>query len=201
MKLKDKATFPYIWEFPNNIDKTTCEVMMEKLDSDPDKYKGILGDGSINTSIKDSTDALVLGYHWEGYYKLLQEPLKSALRDTGFLHSYKRVFDSGMQVQKTSTSSEIGYVWHIDHQFSPGPDDMLCERVITFIWYLNDDFEEGNTEFNDCFIEPEQGKLLLFAPSTTMIHRGHPPRNGSDKYICTGWLWAPLDINENGLAG
>lgn len=197
MKIKDEKSFPFLWEFPNSIDKITCELLMEKMESDPDKYQGIIGDGSVDTSIKNSTDSLILGLHWEGYYELLQEPLMKALKETEFLNGCKRVIDSGMQVQKTPTGSDVGYDWHIDHQISPGPDERLWERVVTFIWYLNDDFEGGNTEFNDCFIEPEQGKLLLFAPSTTMVHKGHPPRNGSDKFICTGWLWAPLPLYDS----
>ena len=192
---KDKPEHTFIWESPNNLDKITCELLIEKADSDPERLPGITGNDEVDTSIKESTDSIIRpGEHWEGYLELLTSALTPAVRACEYLSGMPNIIDSGFQVQRTDTISEIGYDWHIDTLISVGPDGNLWERVLTYMWYLNDDFEEGWTEFNDCKIEPETGKLVMFVPSSTMIHKGHPPRNGSNKYICTGWLWTPLPL-------
>ena len=62
------------------------------------------------------------------------------------------------------------------------------------MWYLNDDFGGGQTQFrvggnnNDIFsVAPKQGKLICFPASWYFHHRGDTVTNGS-KYVCTGWL-------------
>jgi Rps23 Pro-64 3,4-dihydroxylase Tpa1-like proline 4-hydroxylase len=53
------------------------------------------------------------------------------------------------------------YVYHDD-----GAIDILSKnyRVITYLWYLNDVEQGGETEFfgGDLKIKPETGKLLFF---------------------------------------
>jgi predicted 2-oxoglutarate/Fe(II)-dependent dioxygenase YbiX len=65
-------------------------------------------------------------------------------------------------------------------------------RVLTFLWYLNDVSEGGETEFfGDMKIMPEAGKLILFPANWTFPHCAKTPIS-SDKYIITGWLFADL---------
>ncbi len=57
-------------------------------------------------------------------------------------------------------------------------------------WYLNSvDGEGGQTEFKyqDIQIQPEAGKLLLFPPFWTHLHRGKLLQSGQ-KYIATTWV-------------
>ena len=62
-------------------------------------------------------------------------------------------------------------------------------RHLTFLWYLNDVEEGGETEFWGQYgIKPEAGKLILFPASWTFPHKANVPIS-SDKYIITGWLW------------
>ena len=62
------------------------------------------------------------------------------------------------------------------------------ERYITFIWYLNDVSEGGETEMKgNIRIKPEAGKLLLFPSTWTYPHCSRPTIS-NDKYAIVGWI-------------
>jgi hypothetical protein len=62
-------------------------------------------------------------------------------------------------------------------------------RIGTYILYLNDVEEGGETEFLYLSkrIAPKAGRLLIFPPNYPWTHRGNPPLSGV-KYIMTGWI-------------
>jgi Rps23 Pro-64 3,4-dihydroxylase Tpa1-like proline 4-hydroxylase len=61
-------------------------------------------------------------------------------------------------------------------------------RIITYLWYLNDVFEGGETDFLDKIkIIPEKGKLIFFPSFWTHPHSALMPIS-NDKYIITGWI-------------
>jgi len=88
-----------------------------------------------------------------------------------------------MRLQKTPPGG--GYhAWHYETSsiiYSP--------RFMTFMIYLNDVQEGGETEFLylQKRIKPEAGKVLIWPSGFTHTHRGNPPL-GENKYILTGWL-------------
>jgi len=89
---------------------------------------------------------------------------------------------SGVKIQKT-LPSEGYHIWHSDG----GGSDM--SRVLTFVYYLNDVEEGGETEFlhQSKKIKPKKGNAVWFPSCYTHLHRGNPPISG-EKYIMTGWL-------------
>jgi hypothetical protein len=62
-------------------------------------------------------------------------------------------------------------------------------RVVLWTIYLNDNFQEGETEFlyQRRKIAPRAGSLLIAPTAFTHTHRGNMPKGG-DKYIATGWV-------------
>ena len=66
-----------------------------------------------------------------------------------------------------------------------------AKRFLILMVYLNDDFDNGETEF-PIFgdkIKPEKGKLLVFPPLWQYLHRGNPPTgNGYAKYFLMTYL-------------
>ena len=62
-------------------------------------------------------------------------------------------------------------------------------RVVLWTIYLNDAFEEGETEFlyQALKIRPRTGALLIAPTAFTHTHRGNMPRGGN-KYIATSWI-------------
>ena len=67
-----------------------------------------------------------------------------------------------------------------------------AKRFLIFMVYLNDDFEGGETEF-PIFgdkVKPKKGRLLMFPPFWTYLHRGNPPLKpgGYAKYLLMTYL-------------
>jgi len=86
------------------------------------------------------------------------------------------------KIQKTE-KSEGFHEWHVD-----GGRVYDRARFLTYILYLNDVDEGGETEFlyQSRRIKPKKGRLILFPCAFTHPHRGNPPLSGT-KYILTGW--------------
>ena len=61
-------------------------------------------------------------------------------------------------------------------------------RLLTWMLYLNDVDEGGETEFlyQSMRVKPKQGTLVIWPAALTHAHRGNPPLSNI-KYIVTGW--------------
>lgn len=88
-----------------------------------------------------------------------------------------------LKAQKT----EIGGGYHVWHCEDDSPQNM--RRLMTFILYLNDVDEGGETEFlyYPKRVKAKQGRLILWPAGYTHTHRGNPPISNT-KYILTGWV-------------
>jgi hypothetical protein len=87
------------------------------------------------------------------------------------------------KIQKT----EIGGGYHVWHNEDDIPQNM--RRIATFILYLNDVDEGGETEFlyYPKRVKAKQGRFILWPAGFTHTHRGNPPISET-KYIVTGWV-------------
>ena len=87
-----------------------------------------------------------------------------------------------LKIQKTLPAE--GY--HIFHYENDNKE--VAYRQTTFILYLNDIKEGGETEFlyQSCRISPKRNRLVLWPAGFTHVHRGNPPLKET-KYIATGW--------------
>ena len=81
-----------------------------------------------------------------------------------------------------------------DEQFKEHVDVTQHEgakRFLIMMVYLNDDFGGGETVFpqlGDC-IKPKKGRILMFPPMWTYLHRGEPPvPPGYAKYFLMTYL-------------
>jgi len=93
------------------------------------------------------------------------------------------LIDLNFKVQRTKPS-EGYHVWHSETTCSEN-----YGRVITWILYLNDVKEGGETELLHLSerITPKEGRLAVFPAGWTHTHRGNPPLSNT-KYIVTGWV-------------
>jgi len=82
---------------------------------------------------------------------------------------------------------DIGQGYHIWHH--ENGSKINSSRFLTFILYLNDVAEGGETEFlfYPRRVQPKAGRLLLFPGAFTHSHRGNPPLSNT-KYIINGWI-------------
>ena len=89
----------------------------------------------------------------------------------------------GIKLQKTRKGQGF-HSWHCEQA-----NKQHQQRVLSFMTYLNDDFEGGETEFKyQCKrITPKKGQTLVWPADFTHTHRGLMPLEGT-KYIATGWF-------------
>lgn len=86
-------------------------------------------------------------------------------------------------------AGEGGYpYWHCELY----PRDASAEtlhRHLLWTLYLNEDFDEGETEFlfQKNKVKPRTGSLLIAPTAFTHTHRGNRPLGG-DKFIATSWI-------------
>jgi hypothetical protein len=111
------------------------------------------------------------------------------LSDAGLAAIVQGVFRPGPINLQRYRADRGGYpYWHCELY----PKDASAETLHrTLLWtlYLNEGFEDGETEFlyQERRIRPRTGALLLAPAAFTHTHRGNRPRGG-DKYIATSWL-------------
>lgn len=87
------------------------------------------------------------------------------------------------KIQKTLPGQ--GYhIWHCENS-----NKAFKDRLATYILYLNDGIEGGETEFlyMSKRISAKTGRLIIFPSNYPWTHRGNPPLSGV-KYIMTGWV-------------
>lgn len=96
-------------------------------------------------------------------------------------HGSHGIYNS--KLQKTRPGQ--GYhVWHTETS-----ERAVCNRLLSWILYLNDVEEGGETEFLYLGkrVKPQKGTFVMFPAGLTHTHRGNPPLT-NDKYIYTGWV-------------
>lgn len=178
----------FIFEIRSALALDICREMIERFEHYHDEqYPGRIGQtAQHDASIKRSTDLVLSGKkHWQDLDRELFRSLNRAMsefrqRYPFFAGPFK---DMGYAIQRTDPGEF--YHWHID-----GGSHEFAMRQLVAIWYLNDlDGQGGETEFQhqQLSITPEAGKLLLFPPFWTHLHRGKTLQSGH-KYIATTWI-------------
>jgi len=71
----------------------------------------------------------------------------------------------------------------------------LINRHLTYLYYLNDVQDGGETIFMNCKVKPKKGRLIIFPSTWTYIHGGNTPIS-NDKYILTGWYYRKMTLGR-----
>ncbi|MDH3281451.1 MAG: 2OG-Fe(II) oxygenase [Gammaproteobacteria bacterium] len=178
-----------IYEIRDALSQEVCQRAIDRFESHPEQqHPGRIGqEQSLETSIKRSTDLRISARDdWLDVDSALFDSLSAGLGLLSGIHPYfahNEFRDEGYNLQRTSPGEH--YHWHVDS--GPG---QFTQRQLVAIWYLNDvSGPGGETEFllQDIAVQPEQGKLILFPPFWTHVHRGRTVEQGV-KYIATTWV-------------
>jgi hypothetical protein len=124
-----------------------------------------------------------------GAQTLLDPASLVALDDLRLQALVMKAFRPGSINLQKYIADEGGYPrWHCEVYPESGDGETL-HRTLLWTIYLNDEFEDGETEFyhQQRKIAPKTGSLLLAPAVFTHTHRGNMPRRGN-KYIATSWL-------------
>ena len=185
---------PYIYIKKNNLSKKYCNEIINYFDNEPNKLEGITLLNTPNKDIKNTMDFHISSNtkdpKWKKIddvlYKILNQNIKDYIqyidRKTEIIHKIHIGNDTGYQIQRY-IKNEGFYIWHEDSN-----SDKNGNRILTFMWYLNDVEEGGETSFTSCKIKPEAGKFVMFPATWSYMHKANKPIS-SNKYIITGWLF------------
>lgn len=199
----------YIYKNENSISQSACLDIIKLFELEENKREGRIFAG-VNKEIKDTTDYTInsddpkwhehheflydeLNKNLDGYLKELNKNKivnnDNQLSDKIFNFFDKKTFIIKEMIIKRYIKNTGKYIYHDDFT-NDVPNSIY--RVITFLWYLNDVTEGGETVFDGTtFIKPTAGKLILFPASWTYPHCGKIPIS-SNKYIITGWIYVSM---------
>jgi len=155
-------------------DRVTLDNTLRHVISDTNTGLHMEGTVSLAQSQRISSDFLTV--FWNDIYpKYISEYSILSATDRHSIYHLK--------LQKT----KIGEAFHTWH-YETGTRE-TSGRILTFILYLNDVKEGGETEFlyYPKRVKPKQGTIIFFPGSMTHTHRGNQPLS-NEKYIITGWV-------------
>ena len=188
-RIREVRPLSFIYEVVRALAPDVCREMIRRFEAHPEQhYAGRVGQAGLeDESIKKSTDLRISGRDdWRDIDGQLAQSLLAQFnemaREFPFFaaNSFK---DIGYNLQRTLPGE--CYHWHVDG----GPGEFSARQLVA-IWYLNDvPGPGGETEFplQQTVIKPQEGKLLLFPPFWTHVHRGVVLGQGV-KYIATTWI-------------
>lgn len=187
--MQEVKPYSFIYEISGALSQELCEQMIRRFEGNQDQqYPGRIGQGQTEeTSIKKTTDLRISGRpDWKDIDTALVQSVARAFNEFGQIfpffaaNSFK---DIGYNMQRYLPGEY--YHWHVDG--GPGP---FSQRQLVAIWYLNNVAGPGGeTEFplQEIKVKPEAGKLVLFPPFWTHVHRAVTLEKGV-KYIATTWI-------------
>jgi len=187
--LRELKPNTFIYEVENALPAELCDEMIARFEASPEQQvDGRIGQGvEVEQSIKRSTDLRISGRdEWKdidgALFKSLGRAISALAIDYPFF-AVNSLRDMGYQLQRTNEGEF--YHWHIDG----GPGE-FSQRQLVAIWYLNDvPGPGGTTDFGiqEISVQPQRGKMVLFPPFWTHIHRNAQLEKGV-KYIATTWV-------------
>jgi hypothetical protein len=188
-RLREVKPLSFIYERAQALPADVCLEAIRRFEASAgQQVAGRIGPAAAEVpEVKRSTDLRISGREdWSDIDRILSQQLVATFNafagEFPFFaaNSFK---DIGYNLQRTLPGEY--YHWHVD----AGPGE-FSQRQLVAIWYLNDVAGPGGeTEFplQGVAIRPEQGKLVLFPPFWTHVHRGVTLQAGV-KYIATTWI-------------
>jgi len=188
-RIREVKPLSFIYEKERALPPDVCAEAIRRFEACADQQApGRIGQaGEIAPQVKRSTDLRISGREdWRDIDRILAQQLVSSFNAFALEFPFfaaNKFKDIGYNLQRTLPGEY--YHWHVD----AGPGEFSARQMVA-IWYLNDvPGPGGETEFplQEVLIRPAQGKLVLFPPFWTHVHRGVTLQAGV-KYIATTWV-------------
>ena len=141
-------------------------------------------DAPVDNLISSKINQYFAQYHWDIGRMFDDEWDKNQEKDvpTNLLQNFVYE-DEGYSIVKYDSNDGF-FEWHFDRL---DDDRKSRQRAFSCLIYLNDNFEEGETDFYWHKIIPKTGKIAFFPSAHQWVHKGRVPKNGC-KYVITTWL-------------
>ena len=171
------------WYINNDL---LCNNLINYFETNPNKFKGKIGsNGEVKISEKDSTDLSILDFKIPIIKEYLIH-LYFVIKEYQKQYIYSNIGQSSWSLKPFNIQrylpNEGFHAWHTERH---NPNNSL--RHLTFMTYLNNVNDDGETEFfyQNLKIKPEKGLTLIWGTDWTFTHRGIPSKTET-KYITTG---------------
>lgn len=172
--------------YDDAIDSKICSKLIDIFENNSEKHEKIVNDRKPNftqlnlTAFSKESDEINSIHQYlikktfeykKNYYQFIDD------RCFPDQHAFEQ-----FRIKKYNNDGEDAFDCHVDVK-----DYASSRRYLSFLWYLNDVEEGGETVFKDIEIKPEIGKLVMFPPLWMYPHIGKPPISNV-KYILTTYL-------------
>lgn len=170
-------------------DKKICDNLIKFFETNYEfQVDGKVGDNVVKKDVKNSKD-ISCKHH------IKNDVIKTYLINlTKVIEEYKKKYkfcNEGVQdwavfedfnIQRY-LPNEGFYEWHTERAST-----RTSKRHLTFMTYLNDVEDDGETEwyYQKLKVKPEKGLTVIWGTDWTFTHRGIPSKTQT-KYIITGW--------------
>ena len=200
MKYEKNLTYdiddPYLFVIEHSFSDKECDDMINQFENEQHfQYNGVTGGGYTPITKRTREINITRTETWRKWNNLCFKKLSEALGKYA-RHCWEKchnnyllnaqVNDTGYQLQKYMKEQQY-YKWHQDGSLKEG--GVAEHRIITYLWYLNDVDEGGETYFFHGKVKPKKGTLILFPAFWNYNHKGETPIS-NDKYIITGWVYS-----------
>lgn len=196
----------FIYENSYSLSYELCKEIIEKFENDDTKLPGEVMSGYY-PDIKKTTDLNISNCNnWNFIHTVLYKELMHNIniykKNINNMYEYCNINQNTKELYKILNDYidipsiiikkyqiHTGrYVYHNDFHVNYLNGKY---RVLTFLWYLNDIENGGETDFfsGQIVIKPKMGKLIIFPACWTFPHSGKIPHS-DNKYIVTGWIYS-----------
>jgi len=185
MKLlkKNSNMDDFIRVYDNVLDQNICKTLIDLFDISAYKEiisnKGTPNFTQLNINKKNPEHIKHLSQVTVGILNLYKKDLSQYTR-----WFPPRTFLEEFRLKKYHCNSGDRFDLHVDVEDHPS-----AKRYLAFLYYLNDDFTGGETEFPhyNKKIVPKQGSVMVFPPMWLFPHAGLKVNKGV-KYIMSTYL-------------
>lgn len=168
------------------LDSNICQSLIDLFESSEDKHERIENQRKPNFTQFNFTENSKISDEVSNLHNhLIKITLEYKRKYYEFIDS--RCFPEQnnfeqFRIKKYNTDGNDAFDTHVDVQ-----DYSSARRFLSFLWYLNDVDEGGETIFNDLTIKPKTGTMVVFPPLWMYPHKGVAPVSNS-KYIMSTYL-------------
>lgn len=184
----------YTRVYDNFLEPELCDTLVEKYEKVWNEEQERIKELSLCAGCTLCTcERIDIMQHklFDGYWEFIARKFSSAL------DRYK----TDVKLDSVQFPKEYGYEHIKIKRYMPNTEDQFrthvdvedhnsAKRFLVFLVYLNDNFEKGETTF-PIFgdqVKPVKGRLLMFPPTWTYLHRGERVFGNSPKYILGSYL-------------
>lgn len=179
--------FDYVKVIPNSIPQEGLEFFKNLRTSNTSQ--ALVGDGSLDNQ-KENDYRKTKWIALENDVRFQLNNTFSNLYNNSLIQTFRERIKNIEPPQYLYYTEGDKYDVHNDSEdVKNGVITRVCDRDVTILCYLNDEFEGGELEFPDFSvkIKPKAGMIIAFPSYIEFSHRVHPVKSG-ERYTLVTWI-------------